>query len=241
MNNDPLSDADIEQLAERLSANPNAQSMSLEEVDGLFCALIASPEMISPSGYLPVVFGENSERGPLFEDSTDFGETVSLLMRYWNGIVSDLTDDVVHLPYIEEPGTDNIPGRDWARGFLRGTRLAPPGWGRFFSDPDEALALTIPVVAGEVDPEWPKEPLTKEKIDESLQSMCAAAARAWRYFAKDRQTFDPRDHSDGAPVEHYRPPFVRPEAKVGRNDPCPCGSSKKFKKCCGSSDIGPLH
>jgi uncharacterized protein YecA (UPF0149 family) len=23
-------------------------------------------------------------------------------------------------------------------------------------------------------------------------------------------------------------------AKVGRNDPCPCGSGKKFKKCCGS-------
>lgn len=27
-------------------------------------------------------------------------------------------------------------------------------------------------------------------------------------------------------------PYVRNEAKVGRNDPCPCGSSKKYKKCC---------
>jgi uncharacterized protein YecA (UPF0149 family) len=26
---------------------------------------------------------------------------------------------------------------------------------------------------------------------------------------------------------------VRKEAKVGRNDPCPCGSGKKYKKCCG--------
>jgi uncharacterized protein YecA (UPF0149 family) len=26
--------------------------------------------------------------------------------------------------------------------------------------------------------------------------------------------------------------YVRPGAKVGRNDPCPCGSGKKFKKCC---------
>jgi SEC-C motif-containing protein len=24
-----------------------------------------------------------------------------------------------------------------------------------------------------------------------------------------------------------------PQAKVGRNDPCPCGSGRKFKKCCG--------
>lgn len=35
---------------------------------------------------------------------------------------------------------------------------------------------------------------------------------------------------DGEPV----PPetFVRSEPKVGRNDPCPCGSGKKYKKCC---------
>lgn len=28
-------------------------------------------------------------------------------------------------------------------------------------------------------------------------------------------------------------PFVRTEQKVGRNDPCPCGNGRKFKKCCG--------
>lgn len=28
-------------------------------------------------------------------------------------------------------------------------------------------------------------------------------------------------------------PVVRDKSKVGRNDPCPCGSGKKFKKCCG--------
>lgn len=27
-------------------------------------------------------------------------------------------------------------------------------------------------------------------------------------------------------------PIVNPSAKVGRNDPCPCGSGRKFKKCC---------
>jgi hypothetical protein len=28
---------------------------------------------------------------------------------------------------------------------------------------------------------------------------------------------------------------VRNEAKIGRNDPCPCGSGKKYKKCCGAA------
>ena len=28
-------------------------------------------------------------------------------------------------------------------------------------------------------------------------------------------------------------PVVRDAPKTGRNDPCPCGSGKKYKKCCG--------
>ena len=37
-----------------------------------------------------------------------------------------------------------------------------------------------------------------------------------------------------APTEYVAPkPFIRDQPKIGRNDPCPCGSGKKFKKCCG--------
>ena len=34
-----------------------------------------------------------------------------------------------------------------------------------------------------------------------------------------------------------RKPIVNKEAKVGRNDPCPCGSGKKYKKCCGAGKV----
>ncbi|EGG98415.1 Protein export cytoplasm protein SecA ATPase RNA helicase [gamma proteobacterium IMCC2047] len=37
-----------------------------------------------------------------------------------------------------------------------------------------------------------------------------------------------------APAGESSAPFVRDGAKVGRNDPCPCGSGKKYKQCCGS-------
>lgn len=30
---------------------------------------------------------------------------------------------------------------------------------------------------------------------------------------------------------------ARSKSKVGRNDPCPCGSEKKYKKCCGQNSI----
>ena len=50
----------------------------------------------------------------------------------------------------------------------------------------------------------------------------------WVYSRKD-STLPPV--SD--PTKEKPKTFVRNEAKVGRNDPCPCGSGKKFKKCCG--------
>ncbi len=43
------------------------------------------------------------------------------------------------------------------------------------------------------------------------------------------------DHGDLDPsVFLAKQPFIRQEPKVGRNDPCPCGSGKKYKKCHGT-------
>lgn len=231
-----LSEAEIEQLAERLAAYPGA--LSLEAVDGLFCALIASPRLILPSDYLPVVLGDSPEGA--FESMADAQETMGLLMRYWNAIAADFEKESIHLAYVLEPGSEGITGRDWARGYMRGTRLSPEGWNRIFGDDREGLVLTIPVVAGEVDPDWPKEPMTAEKSDELLQSMLAGAARAYRYFKSDRQA------QAGASAAARTPrtaPFEREGPKVGRNDPCPCGSGKKYKKCCGrtESESGAVH
>lgn len=48
---------------------------------------------------------------------------------------------------------------------------------------------------------------------------------------------DAHSHPGGENIEeaHSRPAtFVRASAKIGRNDPCSCGSGKKYKKCCGA-------
>ena len=41
----------------------------------------------------------------------------------------------------------------------------------------------------------------------------------------------------GTPDKTVKPQPVRKAAKVGPNDPCPCGSGKKYKKCCRDKDI----
>jgi len=238
-----LTEAEIERLAIRLSRNTNPGALSLEAVDGLFCALIASPALVMPSQYLPVILAGDPEKSPAFADSKDATDTLSLLIRYWNSTAEDFRNgDHLHLPYLQDPATDDIPGRDWARGFMRGTRLAAGGWDRLFKDDEEGMAIAIPLVAGEIDPEWPKEPLSAAKSDELLQWMFASAARAYRYFEADRRELAQQGHFDGATqADDYLETYVRPERKTGRNVPCPCGSGKKFKKCCGSPDRGPAH
>jgi uncharacterized protein YchJ len=39
------------------------------------------------------------------------------------------------------------------------------------------------------------------------------------------------------PKVRFVPPPVKARAKIGRNEPCPCGSGKKFKKCCGPRGV----
>ncbi|MCG6405683.1 preprotein translocase subunit SecA [Vibrio fluvialis] len=43
-------------------------------------------------------------------------------------------------------------------------------------------------------------------------------------------------HADGSPEQDDHQPMVREERKVGRNEPCPCGSGKKYKQCHGKID-----
>lgn len=88
--------------------------------------------------------------------------------------------------------------------------------------------------------EWEK-PLRAHNLFEKLEKMCGddkdvqvAVDVFYGYF--DQMTdyvqreviFEEEEASQSNVV-----PFVRSEKKVGRNDPCPCGSGKKYKHCCG--------
>ena len=49
------------------------------------------------------------------------------------------------------------------------------------------------------------------------------------------RTFSETEGNATAPALKAHTPYVRQGKKVGRNDPCPCGSGKKYKKCCGAN------
>jgi preprotein translocase subunit SecA len=110
-------------------------------------------------------------------------------------------------------------------------------------------------VAPAVDAPARRAPVGQALHPEARRPMDAAAAQASATPVPEfgpgvasrggRAPFDPVPRG-GAPRkaerEHEgddegpRPEPVRKEARVGRNDPCPCGSGKKYKKCCGRDE-----
>jgi uncharacterized protein YchJ len=63
--------------------------------------------------------------------------------------------------------------------------------------------------------------------------MIVGAARAYERLADLRREFAEEFSDDVDDDEFYPETHVRSEPTVGRNDACPCGSGKKYKKCCG--------
>jgi len=59
------------------------------------------------------------------------------------------------------------------------------------------------------------------------------ASHGWHYII-GFETDKPEDISDLEKMLNPTKPAT--SKKVGRNDPCPCGSGKKFKRCCGAGD-----
>jgi uncharacterized protein len=74
-----------------------------------------------------------------------------------------------------------------------------------------------------------KEAISAEKREKLIVGAAAGVIGIYRYFEAQRlletQPFD------------NATTFRRREPKMGRNDPCPCGSGKKFKQCCGRTTL----
>ncbi|MGX8249124.1 SEC-C metal-binding domain-containing protein, partial [Escherichia coli] len=67
-----------------------------------------------------------------------------------------------------------------------------------------------------------------EALEEQQRQQSEAAPRTYTHATAESQLAD-----EEAAAEEGHTTFVRDEQKIGRNDPCPCGSGKKYKHCHG--------
>ena len=228
---EPLYDAEIDRLGDFLKSCKSGTAMNIEELDGFFAALIAGPETVMPSEYHPVVFGGEMSDACEFSSLEEANEIFGLMMRHWNTIAGTLSKDEAYVPLVLE-GEDGLAhGNDWAKGFMRGMHMRHDGWAELVND-EESGGCLIPVMMlyheHDEDPRMRPGLIAPEKRGDIIAHMAAGLVGAYRYFRRRRK---PRE---GTAVEHDS---RRSTTKIGRNDPCPCGSGKKYKKCCGGATV----
>jgi len=199
-------------------------TMSLEQIDGLLCALNAGPAA-PPSEYMSVIWNPGDDPdpgvGPTYDSVEQAEYVVGLLNRHWNTIARRLDAGFPHEPKLEF-WSDELDARYWAAGFIRGLAMREEVWATR-EDDEFVLAFVQMMLTLRMD----EEDLDNNDIDLETREQLVDAL--------------PINLVRMHHLWHGRPdPFPPPTAtryegrKVGRNEPCPCGSGKKFKRCCGS-------
>jgi uncharacterized protein len=226
--NRPLTDAELDRLGSFLKSCKGGKAMNIEQLDGFFGALIAGPETVMPSEYYKEVFGGEMAETCEFASLDEAREILGLMMRHWNTIAATLHKDEVYVPLLLKDQHGAVHGNDWARGFMRGMHMRHDGWAELVNDEEQGGCL-IPMMMlyheHDEDPEMRPEPISLERREDVIAHTAAGLLGAYRYF---RQA-----DADAA----FAPEPRRNASTVGRNDLCPCGSGKKYKKCCGSATV----
>lgn len=232
----PLTDAEIERLQTFLASLP-AGAMNIEQMDGFFAGLLCAPQQVTAEVWMPLVWGEAALQSASFEDQSQAQDLISLMMRHWNAMGASLDKamargDDVHLPLLFEDDDGVVPANDWARGFARAMQLSPDGWGELLDNEEEGGCL-VPIMMLEhehdEDPETRSPEIEPDKRQELINYLVVGLNRAYRYFAPHRRA--------AALASRQGSTFRRSAPKPGRNDPCPCGSGRKFKLCCGRGGV----
>ena len=217
----PLDDHELDDLSNYLESIPDA--ISIEMMDGFFAALVCSPDLIMPSAYLKYVWGDDHE----FKTVEEAEKYASLVLRHWNSVSQQLRDNEVFNPVLIETKGQS-PGNEWAVGFMTGFQLGGEEWNDYLDDEENAeVFVPILMLAHENDPD-PKmrpEPIDEEQRETLLAGIAVGVPLMYRYMAPFRASSLPQHK----PIETFK----RSSRKIGRNEPCLCGSSLKYKKCCG--------
>lgn len=196
-------------------------AMLLGELDGFLAGIIVCPELIRPSEWLPLVWGETL---PAFADDAQAQRMHELILSHYNDIIAQLNRG--HYEPIFEVDLDGSAMWEiWIEGFARAMDLRPgcmTGLAERHLD-DEDIQRAVFVLGRlcylALDPDRAQV----LDIDAELEKL-APDLIASHVEILHQARLSEAASSRGAQA------MLQP--KIGRNDPCPCGSGKKFKKCC---------
>lgn len=205
-------------LMELLDAKSEAHNtMRCDEVQGFMMALLSGPDALNPTNWLPEILGEES----LF-DAKERTEIERLVMAMAADMRMKLNEKILPDLWFYEDEAGNPDFYTWCNAYLYALDIVPTDWFEAV-DQEEFEDLFYPIMAlggiyddeenGEVILHLNEKELTQ--LESDLPHVLLDIYWYWQAIINKPQT-------------------VRREGeKVGRNDPCPCGSGKKYKACWG--------
>ncbi len=232
-------DAMLEEYLKKIGSK-----LSVSEIYGLLYGTLAAPNMAMPSQITSMIFGNE---GGDFEYMEEVKEIMGNLMSLWNIIAGWKPEsEPFFYPDIEYPDTsEGLKQRIKDNSsliiyFIKGLDIggtikddfSEDGLKalEFLSKADVFLKKYIELFEMDKGKEEKDKEITSDLIDEleGVVADCIARINIGLKEARIKAVEEMRMFSISQNRSHGAK-----TAKTRRNDPCPCGSGKKYKKCCG--------
>ncbi len=211
-------------------------TLTYPQLAGFLFSLANGPELIPPSEWIPMVFNDQEAQ---YETKDEAEQVLQARMALYNDCVRERPKGTISLPpgcEVRLQPMDNLnvdaPLSQWAQGFGMGYDYLAEVWDAYTPEElDEELGALLMTLTFFSSPKLAKAYRKETKGKSTLAQLAASIMEVFpeamgEYVHLGRSIYQAR--LEAGDLNHD--PASRP--KIGRNDPCPCGSGKKFKKCC---------
>jgi len=194
----------------------------IDRLLGILHAVAVAPSMMPPSAWMGAALPDKS-----LGAAGDAQEVIGLVLRCYNDVLAVLRDGKTMTPDED----DGEACERFAAGYVDGARLDPQ-WRGFedrwtFAAPFAFLCGRRELVPADMLGKTESESSREETLKNLRRQMGAMIVAADESFTRVRR--------DAMTAMKAAAQVRRPAERVGRNEPCPCGSGKKYKKCCGAA------
>lgn len=247
-----LTNHEIDELDQLLQQAPAPlQPLDVVSLDGYLCAVAVQPRIVPPADWLARALDTDGTRWPPADlDEAWLTRLRALVQRRYEALVRGMSEEGFFDPVVtdlsgvadpegastETPAEEEDPAIAalaahsralvyWASGFLYGAQT----FEGLMEHPDDAVHIAMSRILRHLPPETDEDRALVAELDEqvplrsdthAIEDTVEAAVTLWNLTAQERTAVRT---------------IQREGVKLGRNDPCHCGSGKKFKQCHGKN------
>nr|CAA6811688.1 MAG: Unknown protein [uncultured Thiotrichaceae bacterium] len=222
----PLSSAEMDFLDDVVQQHATEESVAnISGLHGFLTAIVSGPNSLPSIYWFPAIWGDDDSQ-PDWDSDEDELQFMELVFRLMDDISDILTNNPQDYAPLFTDYEDYTSVTDWCYGYMGGVDLDESSWEGLPTDLFDQVTFLDQ-----------HSFLINEDINISLrecrelnEKVVGIAQNLYAHWSKQRSTSRRPDYPFGVGALPQKPVIVG--AKTGRNEPCPCGSGKKFKKCC---------